>query len=175
MKLPLTTALIIAFLTSQAQTDSDTLKVAAPDSVVALVLPDSLMWVALDSVLFRTTPAQELYITSIPSLDPVGLYLNIPSCKELEARKGILYYFINGSPIPYCGQCVETNDGKGITVLYTKEVYTLPEIIKSDNTIKAAHMYKDGVRHGISEYFDKNGKRTKVETYENGKLVTSDR
>jgi hypothetical protein len=88
MKLPLTIALTIAFLTSQAQTDSDTLKVAAPDSLAGLVLPDSIMWVALDSALFRLTPAQELYITSIPSLDPVGLYTYIPSCKELEARKG---------------------------------------------------------------------------------------
>jgi len=59
-------------------------------------------------------------------------------------------------------------------VLYSKEVYTLPEIIKSDNTVKAAHIYKDGVRHGISEYFDKNGKRTKMERYENGKLVTDE-
>ena len=164
MKLPLTIALTIAFLTSWAQTDSDSLKVAASDSLAGLVLPDSLWWVALDSNLGMIMPPQELYITTSSSLDPIGIYMYIPACKDLENRKGILYYFIDGVAIPYCGQCVETNDGKGITVLYSKEVYTLPEIIKSDNTVKAAHMYKDGLRHGISEYFDKNGK-----------LVTNDR
>lgn len=174
MKLPLTITLTIAFLTSWAQTDSDSLKVAAPDSLAGLVLPDSLWWAVQDSTVGMITPPQELYITTYSSLDPIGIYMYIPACKDLENRKGILYYFIDGVAIPYCGQCVETNDGKGITVLYSKEVYTLPEIIKSDNTVRAAHMYKDGVRQGISEYFDKKGQRTKMERYENGKLVTGD-
>jgi len=135
-------------------------------------MSDSLSLVALDSTLFMMTYAQDSFINVS---DTLSHYFYITSCKDLENRKGILYYFIDGAAIPFCGQCVETNDDQGVLVLYSKEVYTIPEIIKSDNTVKAAHMYKDGVRHGISEYFDKSGKRTKMETYENGKLVTNDR
>jgi len=171
MKLPLTIALTIAFLTSWGQTDSDSLKVAAPDSLAGLVLPDSLSLVPMDSTLFMMTHAQDSFINVS---DTLSHYFYITTCKDIENRKGILYYYIEGVAIPFCGQCVETNDDRGVLVLYSKEVYSLPEIIKSDNTVKAAHMYKDGLRHGISEYFDKKGKRTKMETYENGKLVTDD-
>jgi hypothetical protein len=174
MKLPLTIALTMAFLTSQAQTDSDSLKVAATDSVAAAVLPDSLGLVLLDSSLFMLTHAQDQYITS--TLNTTLTYrFYIPTCKELESRKGLLYYFIDGTAIPYCGQCVETTDNEGVLVLYYEEVATLPNTFWPGTKVKSISTYKDGLRHGSKVYFDKKGKHTKIETYENGKLVTGSR
>lgn len=172
MKPLLTIALFLASFTSWAQTDSDSLKVSASDSLAA-VMPDSLGVVPMDSSLFMITHAQDPYITSTLSA-PLTYRFYIPTCKELESKKGMLHYFIEGQAVPYCGQCVETTDNKGVVVLYSEEAAILPDTFWPGTTVKSISTYKDGLRHGSTVHFDKKGKHTKIETYENGKLVKGD-
>lgn len=169
MKIRLTILFSISILIGSSQTNPDSLRFSKTDSIPVFLFPDSLVLDLKDSTFFLGPNPIPHYTSYLPKSFLMLFY--IPNCSEL-IKKNELFYFIQDST-PYCGQCVVTNDGKGITVQYHPN-QTMTETAKREGEIKIISNYKDGKRHGQREYYDKNGKQYKIETYVNGKLISTE-
>ena len=69
--------------------------------------------------------------------------------EDLIRRKDGLYY-VKYAKVPFAGT--------------SKQFHTNGQLKQKGN-------YKNGELHGLCEYFDEDGKLTKTESWENGKLV----